>query len=125
MTLAPGLRGTARRTVTEEVTAQRLASGDVPVLGTPAVLALMEEAAVAAVRDSLEPGQTSVGTWADLEHRAPSAVGAVVEADAELTAVHGRRLEFRIVVREGKKVVAECRHRRAVVDRARFLGSLP
>lgn len=124
MTLSPGLRGTARRIVTEDLTAERLGSGDVPVLGTPAVLALVEEAAVAAVAGALEQGQTSVGTWAELEHTAPSAIGATVEAEAELLAAEGRRLEFRVTAREGDRTIARGRHRRTIVDRERFLASL-
>lgn len=109
--------------MTAELTAENLGSGDVPVLGTPAVLALIEEAAVAAVRDALEPGATSVGTWAELEHLAPSRVGAEVRAAAELTAVDGRRLEFACEAYEGDTLIARARHRRLVVDRERFLGS--
>jgi len=54
--------------VSENDTAIALGSGDVPVLGTPAVLALLEQAACAAIASSLDPGDTSVGTWAELEH---------------------------------------------------------
>lgn len=118
--LAPGLRGEARRTVTDALTAEALGSGDVPVLGTPAVLALIEEAAVAAVRGALDGGQTTVGSWVELEHLAPSRVGAEVRATAELVAVEGRRLEFSCEAYEAETLVARARHRRVVVDRARF-----
>lgn len=106
----------------EEHTAERLGSGDVPVLGTPVVLALIEEAAVAAVREALAPGTTSVGVWVELEHLAPSRVGAEVRASAELVAVDGRRLEFACRAFDGERLVARARHRRAVVDRQRFLS---
>jgi predicted thioesterase len=109
--------------VTADLTAERLGSGDLPVLGTPAVLALIEEAAVSAVRGALEDGSTSVGTWVELEHLAPSRLGAEVRAEAELTAVEGRRLDFSCEAYEGETLVARARHRRVVVDRARFLGS--
>lgn len=124
MTLSPGMRGEAAREVTAELTADRLGSGDVPVLGTPAVLALCEEAAMAAVRDALEPGQTTVGTWVELEHSAASGLGARVRAEAELTSVDGRTLEFVCIASEGEKVIARARHRRVLVDRARFLGTV-
>ena len=120
--LSPGLIGEARRVVTSELTAESLGSGDVPVLGSPAVLALMEEAACAAVAGALDGGATSVGTWAELEHLAPSGVGATVSATAELTTVEGRMLEFRCEAREGSKMIARARHRRAIVDREKFLG---
>lgn len=117
------VRRRASRTldIRDEHTAATLGSGDVPVLGTPAVLALAEEACVAALADDLDAGQTSLGTWVELEHRLPSPVGARVEAEATLIARDGRRLEFEVVVRQEGEVVAEARHRRVLVDRERFL----
>ena len=120
--LAPGSHASIERVVTDAMTATALGSGDVPVLGTPAVLALMEEAACAAIREALPDGSTSVGTRVDLEHLAPTKLGATVVATAELTAVDGRKLVFRCVVSEGSKEVARATHERALVDRERFLG---
>lgn len=122
--LEPGLRGEAARTVTAELTAEALGSGTVPVLGTPALLAMMEDAAVAAVAARLEQGTTSVGTWAELEHLAASKVGASVRAAAELVAVDGRELEFVCEAYEGDTLIGRARHRRVVVDRERFLARL-
>lgn len=119
-----GTRGEARRTVTAADTAETLGSGDVPVLGTPAVLALVEEAACAAVAGALDEGRTSVGTWVELEHLAPSAVGAAVVATAELTSADEKVLGFMCEVRDGDRVVARAQHRRTIVDRTRFLGRL-
>src|SRR5205823_228214 len=99
-------------------------SGDVPVLATPRVVALCEEAACAALAGSLEPGSTSVGTWIELDHLAPSPIGLEVVAEAALRHADGRRLEFDVIVSQGAEVVARGRHRRQVVDRARFLGRL-
>jgi fluoroacetyl-CoA thioesterase len=110
--------------VTPELTAESLGSGDVPVLGTPAVLALIEEAACAAIAGALDESSTSVGTWAELEHLAPSKVGATVSATADLTAVDGRTLEFDCEARDGDRVIARAKHRRAIVDREKFLGRL-
>lgn len=106
----------------EEDTAVALGSGDVPVLGTPAVLALMEAAACAAIASALDPNTTSVGTWAELEHLAPSNVGATVEATAELIAVDGRTLEFTCEARDGSTVIGRAKHKRAIVDREKFLA---
>ena len=106
----------------EQDTALALGSGDVPVLGTPAVLALMERAACAAVAPALGSADTSVGTWADLNHVAASKVGAEVVAEAVLIAVNGRTLDFVCEAREGSTVVATAKHRRSVVDRERFLA---
>ncbi len=122
--LVPGLRGTARRSVTEDLSAERLGSGSVPVLGTPALLAMIEDAAVAAISGALSDGSTSVGTWVELEHLAPSRMGAEVSATAELVTVEGRKLEFSCDAHEGDKVIGRARHRRAVVNRERFLGGL-
>lgn len=121
--LEPGRQATVEETVTAEMTAQELGSGDVPVLGTPAVLALVEAAAVAAVADALEPATTSVGTSIELEHLAPTPVGGVVTATAALATVEGRRLEFRFEVTDGAGPVARGTHVRTIVDRERFLGS--
>jgi predicted thioesterase len=108
--------------VSEADTAVALGSGDVPVFGTPAVLALMEQAACAAIAGALERGQTSVGVRADIEHLAASRVGAEVVATAELVSADGRSLEFDCEVAEGTTIVARARHERAIVDRERFLA---
>src|SRR5580700_9301400 len=100
MALAPGLRSVVRIVVAGTDTAVALGSGDVPVLGTPRLLALAEAAAAAAVRPALEPGQTSVGTSAVLEHKRPSPLGAEVVVEAELTEVDDRRLVFSFRARQ-------------------------
>jgi predicted thioesterase len=120
--LAPGLRGTSSRVVTEDLTATKLGSGSVPVFGTPALLAMLEDAAVAAVAGALDAGMTTVGVWAELEHLAASKVGAHLNAEAELVAVSGRTLEFACTAHEGDKLIGRARHRRAIVDAERFLA---
>jgi predicted thioesterase len=119
--LETGLEATVEETVTEDMTAERLGSGDVPVLGTPAVLALIEAAAVAAVTDALETGQTSVGSSVELVHLAPTPVGALVTATASLVEVNGRHLRFSFEVADPAGPVARGSHERVVVDRERFL----
>src|SRR5215467_1137577 len=99
MGLAVGLRATVRHVVTEADTAIQAGSGDVPVLGTPRLLALAEAACVAALEPHLGPGMTSVGTAVALEHRRASPVGAEIEVEAELTEVAGRRLGFSFIAR--------------------------
>src|SRR5919204_2455112 len=79
--------------VTDADTAQALGSGDVPVLGTPRLLALAEAASVAATTTRLPPGATTVGTRVELEHRLATAVGRTVVAEARLAKAEGRRLE--------------------------------
>ncbi|MGZ4128286.1 MAG: thioesterase family protein [Actinomycetota bacterium] len=120
VSLTTGLMGEARRVVTDELTAIHLGSGDVPVFGTPALLALIEEAAVAAVHDALPDGSTSVGARVELEHLAPSRVGVEVRALARLVAVDGRALTFECEAYEGDKLIGRATHRRIIVERARF-----
>jgi fluoroacetyl-CoA thioesterase len=131
MALAPGLLSFVRIVVADTDTAIALGSGDVPVLGTPRLLALAEAAAVAAISPGLEPGVTSVGTSAVVEHKRPSPVGAQVVVEAELTEVDGRRLEFGFIARQEPlagspddqdAVVGAGTLERVLVDRDRFLS---
>jgi len=107
-------------TVTEADTARALGSGDVDVLGTPRVLALAEAATVRAAAASLAPGQTSVGTHVELDHLAPSPVGATVRAEAQLVDRTARRLTFEVRLTQDGRPMATGRVTRAVVDRDRF-----
>ena len=129
---APGLTARVELTVTDADTAQALGSGDVPVLGTPRVLAIAEAATVAATARQMPGGVTTVGTRADVEHKAPTPVGHAVTALATLAKVDGRKLVFDVVVRDvsaGDALVAEVRVERVILDRQRFiaraLGSTP
>jgi len=119
--LAPGLSARVQLTVTDADTAQALGSGDVPVLGTPRVLALAEAATVAATVARLDTGMSSVGVRVELDHKAAVPVGGAVVAEATLTEVDGRRLLFEIMVRHGQTIVAEGLVERVVVDRHRFM----
>lgn len=110
--------------VTDQDTAISLHSGDVRVLGTPRVVALCEEAAVAAIARLLPPGATSVGTSISIEHLTASGVGATVTATAVVTDVVERRVEFDVELTEGDKIAATGTHVRFVVDRARFEHSV-
>ena len=122
--VAVGLRATVRHVVGEADTAIELGSGDVPVLGTPKLLALAEAAAVAAVAPLLDAGQTSVGTAVHMEHRRPSPVGAELAVEAELTEIDGPRLVFMFIARGvgGDDVVGAGTVERVVLDRGLFLS---
>lgn len=120
--LTPGLAAKVELTVTDSDTAQAVGSGDVPLLATPRVLALAEAATVAATATRIQPGSTTVGIRAELDHKAPTAVGRTVVAEARLAKVDGRRLLFEVVVTEGDITVAEARVERVVVERQRFLS---
>ncbi|MCU7723382.1 thioesterase [Actinoplanes sp. KI2] len=118
---APGLTARVELTVTDADTAQALGSGDVPVLGTPRVLALAEAATVACTARQLPSGVTTVGIRAEVEHRVATPVGRHVTAQATLAKVDGRRLLFEVAVKEGDVLVAEVRVERMVLDRQRFI----
>ena len=119
---SPGLSAQVELTVTDADTAQSLGSGDVPVLGTPRVLGLAETATVAATARQMPGGVTTVGTRAEVEHRAPTPVGRRVTATATLAKVDGRKLLFEVEVRDGDAVVAEVRVERMLLDRQRFIA---
>ncbi len=121
MRLRPGLSATATMVVSDADTARTLRSGDVPVLATPRVVGLAEEATVQAVGDGLDAGQTTVGFRVQLDHLAPTPVGGEVAAEATLETVESRRLTFRVSVTDGRGLVAAGRITRVVVDRDRFL----
>jgi len=118
--LAPGLIGEVETVVTEADTAARWGSGLVPVLGTPALVGLMEGAAVQALAGHLPPGRTSVGGRINVRHLAPTPVGMRVCARAQLLEVKGRRLVFRVEAWDEAEQIGEATHERFVVDEARF-----
>jgi predicted thioesterase len=122
LALEVGLTGAAQATVTEAVTAQALGSGSVPVYATPALVALLEEAAVDAVKLALEPGKTSVGTRVEISHLAATPIGLDVRAEARLVVVDGRRLVFDVVAHDPVERIAEGVHERVVVEEGRFLA---
>jgi len=107
--------------VGEADTAIAHGSGDVPVLATPRLLALSEQASVAALGDVLEEHQTSVGVHAEIHHVKATHLGAAVTARAEVAAVEGKRVLFEYRVSEGDEVAAYGTHQRVIVNRDRFL----
>lgn len=122
--LTTGMSATVTLTVTDADTAQALGSGDVPVLGTPRVIALAEAATVAATARSLDAGQTTVGVRVELDHLAATPIGRTVSAEATLSEVDGRRLTFEVLVRDGETIAAKGIIRRVLVERGRFLEKL-
>jgi predicted thioesterase len=122
MDLEPGLAARVALTVTDADTAQTLGSGDVPVLGTPRVLALVEAATVRATARYLPTGTTTVGTRVELEHLVATSVGGTVTAEARLSTVDGNRLAFTVTVHDGDRLTARGTVERALVERERFLA---
>ncbi|MGN6792182.1 MAG: thioesterase family protein [Streptosporangiaceae bacterium] len=126
--LEVGLRATITAEVTDADTAQALGSGDVPVLGTPRLLALAEAACVAAVAPNMDQGQTTVGIAVWLEHKRASPVSASLEVEAELTRIDGRKLSFNFIAYGSgdgdESVIGAGTVERMLVDTERFLAEL-
>ncbi len=122
--LTPGLNAELEHTVTDADTASKWGSGLVPVFSTPALVGLMESAAVTALSGHLSPGQTTVGAHIDVRHLAATPVSMQVRARAELTAVDGRKLVFKIQAWDEIELIGEAGHERFVVDEARFLARI-
>ena len=129
--LAPGLSHTARLLVAQSDTASAQGSGDMPVLATPRLIALMENAALQAAAPALDEGMTTVGGEISVKHLAPSPVGSTIEAHALLVSVEGRKLTFNLSAQQlqpaddhGGKLVGEGTHVRFIVHRQKFLDKL-
>jgi fluoroacetyl-CoA thioesterase len=120
----PGLTAEIEHIVTDDDTASKWGSGLVPVFSTPALVGLMESAAVAALSGHIPAGQTTVGGHIDVRHLAATPVGMRVRARAELTAVEGRKLVFKVQAWDKVELIGEAAHERFIVDEARFLGRL-
>lgn len=122
--LAKGLTHTSQTVVNENNTAIALGSGDMKVLATPAMIALMENAAMLCVAPHLPEGSTTVGNMISSSHIKPSAIGANVEATAELVEIENRKLTFKVTATENGVLIGEGTHIRYIVDRERFLSKL-
>lgn len=105
-------------------TAKAQGSGDMEVLSTPRLVALMENAAMLAAAPSLEEGETTVGSEIAVSHLSPSTIGAEVVATAVLDKIDGRKLSFTVSAKEGDTIIGEGRHVRYIVNRQRFLSKL-
>ncbi len=121
MPIEPGLIGEVTHCVTEADTAATYGSGLAPVLSTPHLIALMENAAQKALNPFMAEGQSAVGTHIDMRHLAATPVGMAVRVRAELTAIEGRRLRFQIEAWDEAEKIGECTHERALIHLERFM----
>lgn len=119
-----GLKHTSELTVTEDVTARHMGSGDMEVLATPAMMALMENAAMLAVAPHLPEGCTTVGGHIESSHLRPTPLGGRITATAVVTNVDGKKIEFKIEAHCGDTLLGEGTHLRFIVDRNKFLERL-
>lgn len=121
MSVRTGLSAVVDLTVTDADTSIALRCGEVPVLATPRILALVEEATVRALDGHLERGTSSVGRRVQLEHISPTPIGSVVRAEANLEKIEGRRLMFHVSARDERGLIAAGKVTRVVVDVERFM----
>jgi len=119
--LEPGLSAEVETTVGAAETATHLGSGTIAVYATPALVALMENAAVRALEGHLPVGQTTVGGHIDITHLAATPVGMQVRAHAELVKVQGRKLSFRIQAWDEVEQIGEASHIRFIVEKNPFM----
>lgn len=122
MKLSAGLKGEARLVVGKDDTARALGSGDVDVLGTPRLVALLEEATLDAVDGWLDAGATTVGMRVQVDHLQPTPIGAEVFAEAYLDRIEGRRITFTVTASDSGGLVAAGKVTRVVVDVNRFMS---
>ena len=115
-----GIKGYKEITVTKELTAISLGSGDLEVYATPAMIALMEETASESVKPKLEIGQGSVGTYIAIKHLAATPIGMHVRCESELVEVDGRRLVFNITAYDEKEKIGEGTHERFIISNDKF-----
>ncbi len=119
--VTPGLTGRAEMVVGKQDTAIAHGSGKVEVLATPAMVALMEKAALVSVEPFLGSDQTTVGTGINIRHLSATPVGMRVRAEAELTAVEGKRLIFKVAAYDEREMIGAGTHERYIVEKGRFL----
>ena len=119
-----GLTYTSTLVVSADHVAAVMGSGDLHVFATPAMVALMENAAMMAVAKHLPEGSTTVGAMMNTSHVKPSPVDESIKATAVLTEVEGRKLTFEIKAEDSKGIIGEATHIRYIVDRERFMSKL-
>jgi len=95
-----------------------------PVLATPVMIMVMENAALNAIRSYLDPGESAVGTAVDIRHLAATPAGRQVTGEAVVTRLDGRRVEFAVEASEGTTLIGVGSHRRAVIDLAKFAAAM-
>lgn len=119
MTIKIGVRGNAQTIVTVSNTAKSMGSGDLEVLATPAMVALMEQAAVNALE--LSDDQSTVGTSLNITHSAATAIGVKITASAELIEIDRRRLVFSVEASDEAGQIGVGKHERFIIDKEPFV----
>ena len=120
MMLTVGIQGEKKEQVTQENTALTMKSGALKVYATPAMIALMEQAAYTSVAGELEEGQGTVGTLMNVSHISATPVGMEVTAKSELVKVDGRKLVFHVEAYDERGKIGEGEHERFIIDNEKF-----
>lgn len=118
--LKTGLKLSNEITVTENLTAKSLGSGDLDVYATPSMISLMELTSRCAVGPYLEEGMTTVGTLVNVSHVSATPIGMKVSCTATLTEIDGRRLVFEVEASDEKGLIGKGTHERFIVDSVKF-----
>ena len=92
-----------------------------PVFSTPYLILIMENAALNAIKEYLEAGESAVGTRVDVRHLVATPVGREVIGHAEVTGTDGRKVFFRVWATDGKEEIGAGTHERAVVNISRII----
>lgn len=121
MAITVGLRGEASLIVDQAHTGGTLGTGNLPTLGIAALTALIERAAINAIRRAVEPGEESIGTMIDLRQSAPVALGKRIRAEAIVTSVNGPTITFDVRASDSASVIGEGTHERAIINREQFI----
>lgn len=116
-----GIKLTLSQKTEESLLASMMGSGSLDVLATPAVVALMENAAASLVAPYLDEGITTVGTMISIKHISATPKGAEFSATAELTAIDGRKYTFAVTARDDAGIIAEGTHERFSVKSESFM----
>ncbi|WAM33501.1 thioesterase family protein [Caldicellulosiruptor morganii] len=119
--LIAGLKKEITTTVTDDMLASHFQNGFLDVFATPAMITLMEKAALLCAQEHLEDGYTTVGSKVEISHIAPSPKGMEVRAVAELIDIQDRKLIFRVEAYDRFEKIGEGIHERFVVNAERFL----
>ena len=121
MEITVGMKGEVGTLVEREDTAKEVGSGDLLVYATPCMVALMEGAACEAIAEALSDSQTTVGTALNIEHISATPVGLDVRAEAEVTAVEGKVITFRVTAYDEIGEIGRGTHTRVIVNSQKFL----
>jgi fluoroacetyl-CoA thioesterase len=120
-TIEVGMKINAEQQVTEARVAAHLGSGSLQVYATPAMVTFIEHTCRQLIEPLLPTGQTTVGTMIQVEHLAPTPLGATVQIEASVIEIEGRRVVFQAEIRDERELIGRAHHERFIIDEGRFM----